>query len=187
MMSFLRATTAGLLLMAGNSVWADVDTTAGAWQCPEIFQHDMKQLHSSKVLNLCDVVAGKPVLLVNTASHCGFTKQFGDLEAIHQKYKDEGLVVMGVSSDSFNQEAESEEKAAEICFKNFGVSFTMLATVPVRGDEAHPLFKEVAEQDTAPKWNFYKYLINTQGQVVSSNSSMTLPDDDDIQALLAGS
>lgn len=187
MMSFLRATTAGLLLMAGHSVWADVDTTAGAWQCPEIFQHDMKQLHSSKVLNLCDVVAGKPVLLVNTASHCGFTKQFGDLEAIHQKYKDEGLVVMGVSSDSFNQEAESEEKAAEICFKNFGVSFTMLATVPVRGDEAHPLFKEVAEQDTAPKWNFYKYLINTQGQVVSSNSSMTLPDDDDIQALLAGS
>ncbi|GGY33740.1 glutathione peroxidase [Bacterioplanes sanyensis] len=161
-------------------------TDGSDWQCPAIFQHEMKQLHSSNVLNLCDVVDGKPVLLVNTASHCGFTDQFGDLEAIHDKYKDQGLVVMGVSSDSFNQEAESEEEAAEICFKNFGVSFTMLATVPVRGDSAHPLFAEVARQDTAPKWNFYKYLINRQGQVVSSNSSMTLPDDDEIEALLAG-
>ena len=171
---------------AGNHGSKGTAEKAEAWQCPTIFQHDMKQLHSSNILNLCDVVDGHPVLLVNTASHCGFTDQFGNLEAIHQKYQQQGLVVLGVSSDSFNQEAKNEEEAAEICFKNFGVSFTMLATVPVRGDNAHPLFAEVARQDTAPKWNFYKYLIDRQGQVVSSNSSMTLPDDDEIQALLAG-
>lgn len=154
--------------------------------CPPIFQHEMKQLHSSKVLNLCEVVQGRPVLLVNTASHCGFTKQFGDLEAIHQKYKDRGLVVLGVSSDSFNQEADDEAAAADVCFKNFGVTFTMLATVPVKGADAHPLFKEVARQDTAPKWNFYKYLVNAEGKIVSSNSSMTMPSDKALEKLLAG-
>lgn len=152
--------------------------------CPPIFQYKMKQLHSSKILDLCEVTHGQPVLLVNTASHCGFTPQFDELEAIHEKYKDRGLVVIGVSSDSFNQEAADEEEAATVCFKNFGVTFTMLATVPVRGDDAHPLFKEVARQDRAPKWNFYKYLINREGKVVSSNSSLTIPDDDDIEALL---
>ncbi|MDK2776073.1 MAG: glutathione peroxidase [Pseudomonadota bacterium] len=153
--------------------------------CPPIWQQQMKQLHSSKVLDLCDLAAGHPVMLVNTASHCGFTGQFDDLEAIHEKYKDRGLVVIGVSSDSFNQEADDEAEAADVCFKNFGVTFTMLATVPVRGDNAHPLFQEVARQDVAPKWNFYKYLVNREGRIVSSNSSMTIPDDDAIEALLS--
>jgi glutathione peroxidase len=157
---------------------------AVAADCPAVFQHEMKQLHSSKILNLCDVVNGQPVMLVNTASHCGFTDQFSDLEAIHEKYKDQGLVVIGVSSDSFNQEADDEAEAADVCFKNFGVTFTMLATVPVKGSDAHPLFKEIARQDVAPKWNFYKYLIDRDGQVVSSNSSFGMPSDDDIQALL---
>ncbi|HBS43062.1 MAG TPA: glutathione peroxidase [Oceanospirillales bacterium] len=154
--------------------------------CPAIFHQTMKQLHSSKMLNLCEVTNGHPVLLVNTASHCGFTGQFGDLEKIHEKYAKDGLVVIGVSSDSFNQEAESESEAADVCFKNFGVTFTMLATVPVKGDNAHPLFQEVARQDAAPKWNFYKYLINPEGEIVSSNSSFTVPSDKDIQKLLAG-
>ncbi|WP_419811002.1 glutathione peroxidase [Bacterioplanoides sp.] len=153
--------------------------------CPGIFQHAMKQLHSSNVLDLCSVSDGHPVLLVNTASYCGFTDQFADLEAIHQKYKEKGLVVIGVSSDSFDQEDQDESKAAEVCFKNFGVSFTMLSTVPVRGDQAHPLFQEVARQQAAPKWNFYKYLIDRHGHVVSIYSSFTLPNDNDIEALLA--
>lgn len=167
-----------LLSLVSFSAWLS------AAECPAIFQHEMKKLHSSKILNLCDVVDGRPVMLVNTASHCGFTDQFEDLEAIHEKYKDKGLVVIGVSSDSFNQEADDEAEAADVCFKNFGVTFTMLATVPVRGDNAHPLFKEVARQDTAPKWNFYKYLINREGQIVSSNSSFGIPSDSDIDALL---
>jgi glutathione peroxidase len=153
--------------------------------CPAIFHHTMKQLHSKKMLNLCDVTAGNPVVLVNTASHCGFTDQFGDLQKLYDKYKDRGLVVLGVSSDSFNQEAADEAKAADVCFKNFGVTFTMLATVPVKGDDAHPLFKEVARQDQFPRWNFYKFLINRDGKVVSSNSSFKLPSDKNIEALLA--
>lgn len=159
---------------------------ADANGCPAIFQHKMKKLHSAKVLDLCEVTHGQPVMLVNTASHCGFTGQFADLEAIHEKYKDQGLVVIGVSSDSFNQEADDEAEAAGICFENFGVTFTMLSTVPVKGSDAHPLFQEVARQDVAPKWNFYKYLINREGRIVSSNSSMTIPDDDEIKALLSG-
>ena len=153
--------------------------------CPEIFHHTMKQLHSSKMLNLCEVTHGQPVLLVNTASHCGFTDQFGDLEKLHKEYEEKGLIVLGVSSDSFNQEADDEAEAADVCFKNFGVTFTMLSTVPVRGDDAHPLFQEVARQDQFPRWNFYKFLINREGQVVASNSSFGMPDKDLIDELLA--
>ena len=154
--------------------------------CPAIFHQTMKQLHSSRMLNLCEVTDGHPVLLVNTASHCGFTDQFGDLEKLHKEYKDRGLVVIGVSSDSFNQEADDEAEAADVCFKNFGVSFTMLATVPVKGEDAHPLFKEVARQDQFPRWNFYKYLIDANGKVVASNSSFRMPDRDLIEELLKG-
>ena len=174
----------GLLAATGCSAEPVALKAAAADGCPAIFQHKMKKLHSSKVLDLCEVTQGQPVLLVNTASHCGFTGQFEDLEAIHEKYQDQGLVVIGVSSDSFNQEADDEAEAAGICFENFGVTFTMLSTVPVKGEDAHPLFQEVARQDVAPKWNFYKYLINREGRIVSSNSSMTIPDDKDIQALL---
>lgn len=181
MKRFLRIHTLVVAGLLGQLSFAQNESDS----CPAIFQHKMKQLHSSKVLDLCEVSAGNPVLLVNTASHCGFTEQFGDLETIHQKYKERGLVVIGVSSDSFDQEDKDESKAAEICFKNFGVSFTMLSTVPVRGARAHPLFQEVARQDIAPKWNFYKYLINRDGRVVDSNPSFTLPDDDAIEALFA--
>ncbi|MCH2040213.1 MAG: glutathione peroxidase [Saccharospirillaceae bacterium] len=176
-----------LATMAGQSEsGADATPVAtdASKDCPAIFNHKMKKLHSSKILDVCEVTAGKPVLLVNTASHCGFTDQFGDLEALHKKYKDQGLVVLGVSSDSFDQEDKDEGKAAEICFKNFGVSFTMLSTVPVKGDGAHPMFLEVARQDVAPRWNFYKYLVGADGKIVSSNSSFFMPDEGDIEALL---
>jgi len=185
-MKLAKATA--LTLMAGLISACSADPVelgaADTNGCPAIFQHKMKKLHSPKILDLCEVTHGQPVLLVNTASHCGFTGQFADLEAIHEKYKDKGLVVIGVSSDSFNQEADDEAEAAGICFENFGVTFTMLATVPVKGENAHPLFKEVARQDVAPKWNFYKYLINREGRIVSSNSSVSIPDDDDIEAIL---
>ena len=152
--------------------------------CPKIFHHSMKQLHSSRYLNLCEVIDGRAVLLVNTASHCGFTGQLADLERIHQTYKDDGLVVIGVASDSFNQEADTEGDIAEVCYKNFGVTFTMLAPVSVRGDDAHELFREVASQDRYPLWNFFKFLIDPSGTVVSSNSSFRIPTDEELSALL---
>lgn len=152
--------------------------------CPTLFRHKMKQLHSSQTLDLCDVVNGRPVLLVNTASHCGFTGQLADLERIHKTYKNQGLVVIGVASDSFNQEADNESDIAEICYKNFGVSFTMLAPVSVNGDSAHPLYQAVAEQKSFPSWNFFKYLIDRNGRVVSSSSSFRIPTDAELQSLL---
>lgn len=152
--------------------------------CPAVFQYDMKQLHSSNVLNLCDVSGGAPVLLVNTASHCGFTDQFGDLEKLHQTHKESGLVVVGVASDSFNQAADTEKEAADICFRNFGVTFTMLAPVSVKGDNAHPLFQQLGEQAGYPRWNFYKYLLNREGKVVESWSSFGMPDGGDIAKVL---
>jgi len=184
---FNKSMTGAALAMAigmATPVLASQSADAYPADCPAIFHHTMKQLHSNKMLNLCDVTDGKPVLLVNTASHCGFTDQFGDLEALHKKYKDRGLVVLGVSSDSFNQEADDEAEAADVCYKNFGVTFTMLSTVPVKGDEAHPLFQEVARQDQFPRWNFYKFLISADGKVESSNSSFRMPDEDIIEQLL---
>lgn len=174
--------TAGMASWTPAALAASDDPKSG--HCPAIFQHEMKQLHSSKVLNLCDVTAGAPVLLVNTASHCGFTGQFGDLEKLHQQHKDAGLVVIGVASDSFNQEADTEKEAADVCFRNFGVSFTMLAPVAVKGDEAHPLFKQVGQESGYPRWNFYKYLIDRDGKIVESWSSFGIPDADDIVRVL---
>ncbi|MDF1764080.1 MAG: hypothetical protein P1U57_11780 [Oleibacter sp.] len=153
--------------------------------CPAIFHYTMKELHSTNMINLCSLTKGRTVLLVNTASHCGYTDQFNDLERIHQAFKDRGLVVIGVSSDSFNQEADDEAAAADVCYKNFGVSFTMLATVPVTGSNAHPLFVEVAKESAAPRWNFYKYLIDSEGKIVKYNSSKWIPNAKDIIPTLA--
>jgi glutathione peroxidase len=127
--------------------------------CPDFLKHDLRKLHSAKTAHLCDLATNKKaVLFVNTASHCGFTEQFSGLEALHKKYKDQGLLVLGFPSDSFKQESKSEEDTARVCFKNFGVTFDMFETLPVRGKKAHPLFKYLAEQTTAPSWNFNKYL-----------------------------
>ena len=152
--------------------------------CPGILQHDMKRLHSSDVVNLCHEFGGKPLLVVNTASHCGFTPQFESLEALHQRFRDRGVGFLGVASDSFNQEAASEAKAAEVCYVNYGVSFTMTAPVPVTGSDAHPLFRELGAQTRPPKWNFNKYVVDKNGEVVAAFGSATQPDDPAIVNLL---
>ena len=155
-----------------------------AASCPDYLDHEMRKLHSKKQVNLCELQAGKPMLVVNTASHCGFTKQFKGLEALHQQYGEQGLVVVGFASDDFKQEAKDEEKAAEICYVNYGVTFTMFAPSHVRGDEANPLFRELAEQSNAPKWNFNKYVLDASGKVVGQFGSMTAPDDGKLTAAI---
>ena len=146
-------------------------------QAYDWLDHDMRRLHSSEVVNVQDLAADAPaVLLVNTASHCGFTGQFEGLESLHQAYADKGLKVIGFSSDSFNQEADDEAAAAETCFVNFGVTFDMMATVPVRGANAHPIFAEAARQTRAPRWNFDKYLVNRDGEVVEVFGALTGPE-----------
>lgn len=159
--------------------------TAMSWQvladsaCPTWLNTDMRLLRSQQSKNLCAAYAGKPLLIVNTASHCGFTPQFKKLEALSQQYKSQGLVVIGFPSDDFNQEAKTEEEAATVCYANYGVTFDMFAPISVKGDKADPLFKELAKQGGGyPKWNFYKYLVNKRGEVVQRFSSMDTPDSD---------
>jgi len=129
--------------------------------CPKFLNHKIKKLHSSEIISLCDLYKpGATVLIVNTASHCGFTKQFAGLEKLHKKYMDKGLIVLGFPSNSFFQEEKSEEGSARVCYKNYGVTFTMFSHTDVRGGKAHPIFQHLKEESKAPSWNFNKYLIH---------------------------
>jgi len=144
--------------------------------CEPQLQGDYRKLHSTESLSLCNLVENKVTLVVNTASHCGFAKQFKGLETLHKKYQDKGLVIVGFASDDFNQEDGDEANAAGICFKNFGVTFTMLAPTHVKGAEANTLFKYLGTESGEPKWNFNKYLIGKDGKVIQHFGSMTEPD-----------
>lgn len=159
---------------------------AASPSCAKYLDSTFRKLHSSQSVNICQTFAGKPMLIVNTASHCGFTPQFKGLEAVHQKYKDRGLVVVGFSSDDFNQEDKDEGKAADTCFLNYGVTFTMLAPQHVKGPEANPVFRELARQTTAPGWNFNKYLVRADGTVVQHLDSKVAPESPEFSAAIEG-
>jgi glutathione peroxidase len=168
-------------LLASATVLAASHTAAS---CPPVLDHEMQKLRSSETVNLCEAYAGKPVLVINTASHCGFTPQFKGLEALYQDYKDQGLAVAGFPSDSFNQEADSAEKTAEVCYVNYGVTFDMYAEIPVKGSDAHPLFAQLADAQGAPRWNFTKYLIDRDGNVVAKWGSSTAPGDQELRGAI---
>jgi glutathione peroxidase len=144
--------------------------------CPAWLNHEFRKLHSSETVNICKEYAGKPLLIVNTASHCGFTPQFKGLEAVHEKYKDRGLVMIGFASDDFNQEDKSEENAAEICYINYGVKFTMLSPTHVKGADANPVFAELIKQKQAPAWNFNKYFVRPDGKVETYFAQTVTPE-----------
>lgn len=157
-----------------------VASTAQAKDCPEYLNYDLPKLHSNDTVNLCEIAKDKTLLIVNTASHCGYTRQFSGLESLHQQYQDKGLVVIGFASNDFDQEAKTEAEAARICKENFGVSFTMVAPSYVTGARANPIFREINQQSQAPGWNFNKYLIDDDGQVVKHFASSVEPDDSDL-------
>ncbi|MGE6480551.1 glutathione peroxidase [Psychrobacter namhaensis] len=125
---------------------------------------------------------GQVLLIVNTASKCGFTPQFEGLEALYQQYKEQGLVVIGFPCNQFgSQDSGSNDEIGEFCQKNYGVSFPMMAKVDVNGDEAHPLFKWLKSQKGGVltdgiKWNFTKFLIGNDGQVIERYAPTTKPD-----------
>ena len=150
---------------------------AQASACPKVLQHTVLRLQDEKQQALCQY-AGQVVVVVNTASYCGFTSQYKGLEALSAKYKDKGLVVLGFPSNDFSQEPDNNGKIAEFCENTFGVKFPMFAKAAVKGPDALPLFKQLAERTgTAPRWNFYKYIISRDGQTIKSYNSMTGPQD----------
>ncbi len=125
-------------------------------------------------INLADY-AGRPVLVVNTASRCGFTYQYEGLQALWAQYRERGLVVLGVPSGDFNQELASEGAVKEFCSVNFAIDFPMTTITHVRGEDAHPFFAWAAEQTSAPSWNFNKYLIGPDGALIGRWGSSTDP------------
>lgn len=159
---------------------------AQAADCPAFLNQDFRKLRSNDSVNLCRIAAGKPVLIVNTASHCGFTGQFEGLEELHRKYSPRGLVVVGFPSDDFHQEANDEAETAEVCFINYGVTFTMLAPSAVKGKDANPVFRELARQAREPSWNFNKYLVTPDGKVAAYFGSTTAPSSDKLQKAIEG-
>ena len=120
----------------------------------------------------------KPVLLVNTASYCGFTKQYADLQELWEKYSAKGLVVFGVPSNSFSQEKKNDEDVKKFCEVNFNINFPLSTITDVKGDNAHEIFKWAKKnygKSAIPKWNFYKILINKDGKIEETFSSLTKP------------
>lgn len=128
---------------------------------------------------------GHPLLVVNTASYCGFTRQYAALQALWERYRERGLVVLGVPSNDFNQELDENGAIKEFCEVNFGIDFPMTERVPVRGAASHPLFayfRSELGQDAGPSWNFFKYLIGPDGRVLGAWPSRIAPDDPAITA-----
>ena len=164
----------GLGLEAAQA--ASPSTGGNSTACPALLNHTFERLQDEKPQSLCQY-AGKVVLVVNTASFCGFTSQYKGLEALNTKYKDQGLVVLGFPSNDFAQEKGSNKEIAEFCESTFGVKFPMFTKTQVTGDGAAPLFKQLtAQTGQKPRWNFHKYLIGRDGKVIDQYNSMIGPE-----------
>ena len=148
----------------------------GAPSCSPLLNQTFPRLQDETPQSLCQY-QGKVILVVNTASYCGFTSQYQDLEALYAKYKNQGLVVLGFPSNDFGQqEPGTNKEIADFCKNTYDVKFPMFAKSVVSGKNPNPLFKMlIAKTGTTPKWNFYKYLIDRNGNVVDSFGSMTNP------------
>ena len=154
-----------------------------AGECPPLLKHTFTNLLDGKPMPLCQY-QGKVILVVNTASYCGFTSQYDGLEKLYARLKDKGLVVLGFPSNDFGeQEPGSSKEIADFCRLTYGVEFPMVGKSVVKGQQANPFYLQLAEiTGSRPRWNFHKYLINRDATQVVAFGSMTKPDD---KALLA--
>lgn len=165
-----------LLFLSQNAEANMNETSAYDFTFQKLHDEDMLPLKQFK---------GQVLLIVNTASHCGFTPQYNDLEKLYTTYKDQGLVVIGVPSNDFgSQEPGTSEEIAKFCEINYGVTFPMTEKEVVSGGNAHPFYKwakQVLGFGTAPKWNFHKYLVDRHGNLIDYFNSTTSPDSKSIK------
>jgi len=173
-------TSAALLGCAAGSAATQAPAPAApapgaAPACPALLQQNVLRLQDEKPQSLCQY-SGQVVVVVNTASFCGFTPQYKGLEALYANYQRRGLVVLGFPSNDFAQETGSNKEIADFCENTFGVKFPMFTKTRVTGPDASPLFKQLAAQTgTAPRWNFYKYVISRDGSAVTAFNALTDP------------
>lgn len=186
-MSILRSTF--LVVLAVGAISPAAVATAGddavsACQAP-LLDVEFRPLAEPGPVNLCQRYQGQVLLVVNTASKCGFTPQYEGLEALHARLRDQGFAVLGFPSNDFlGQEPGTEEEIREFCVNTYGVQFPMFEKIVVTGDDAAPFYQALAAQSGGerPGWNFHKYLIGRDGQVLGSFGSRVTPED---PALLA--
>lgn len=172
------------LVALGASAWLAVahaqPASAGAASsatgpCPAALDFMLPRLQDDAPQRLCQF-AGRVVLVVNTASFCGYTRQYEGLEKLHARYAAQGLTILGVPSNDFKQESGDSKAIADLCFNTYGVKFPMFAPQPVSGPGAHPFYAALARAaGQAPRWNFHKYLIDRQGRVVANFPSSVEP------------
>lgn len=162
---------------------AGIVPSASASDCPPLLRHTFGSLQDGKPQPLCQY-AGKVILVVNTASYCGFTSQYDGLEKLYARLKDKGLVVLGFPSNDFGeQEPGSDKEIADFCRMTYGVEFPMMAKTVVKGKGANPFYVKLAEiTGSRPKWNFHKYLISRDATQVVAYTSFTGPGDKDLLA-----
>ncbi|MBE4418036.1 glutathione peroxidase [Vibrio parahaemolyticus] len=166
----------GFLKLAAYLGIISMSSFALASECPDILQGKQRMLNSTEEIEFCEVFKGKTLLVVNTASQCGFTPQYEQLETLYQTYKDKNFAVIGFPSNDFRQDKGSEENTAKICYLDYGVTFPMMARSSVLGNDANPVFSEISTQaGVTPKWNFYKFLISKEGKVIATFPSSTSP------------
>ncbi len=151
-----------------------------------LLDQDFRRLAITGVENLCDVYGGKVVLVVNTASKCGYTPQYEGLEQLHAKYEKQGFTVLGFPSNDFmGQEPGTEQEIQQFCRLTYGVNFPMFEKTTVRRGNAHPFFVQLADVSGAyPSWNFHKFLIGRDGKLIAQYSPRTEPFDDELIAAI---
>lgn len=177
------ALSAALVCLLGTSA-ANAQTNNPS-DCPATLQHTLRVLDSTDSINLCEAYQDKVVLIVNTASHCGFTPQFTGLEKVYQQYKDQGFVVLGMPSNDFgSQDPGSEKDTSTICHGDYKVTFPMFEKTHAAKASASPLYKTLGElAGEYPQWNFHKYLLN-KGDLVASFPSHVTPEDKQIVSMI---
>ena len=171
-----------LIVAALAALAAPAPSAAADSPCPSVLDHQFSNLRE-EVVSLCQF-SGKVLLIVNTASECGYTPQYEGLEKLYRRYRDKGFAILGFPANDFGaQEPGSNKEIAQFCQVNYGITFPMFAKTSVVGANANPLFRELAAKTgKPPRWNFHKYLIDRAGQPVAAYESAVEPDDPRVTA-----